>query len=650
MLLVRQLFGSSSNSWVRALIIFVLAWAVLVYVFVLKLTNTQGQGIGGGVGVGAGAGGGQGQGQGLSLTTGDNELNARRINQALQLLEHTKQRNEELKMLIDELMSEQLDKQSALKLIQRLENDAHNTKLMGGDGNLDDTLFEMMPADSDMANHGVDRLEGLDSQSRLSELHGQPGIEPSLEYELTRRRVQTNIAEIWNYFSTELGKIRKSLATKSNLNPNANVELEESIQQVLLQGAEHKRSLLSDMDHLRRVDGYEAWRHKEANDLSDLVQRRLHHLQNPSDCGNARKLVCKLNKGCGYGCQLHHVVYCFIVAYATERTLILKSRGWRYHKGGWEEVFRPVSNSCHDAGTANAYNWPGKPNTQVLVLPIIDSLMPRPPYLPLAVPEDLAPRLKRLHGDPIVWWVGQFLKYLLRPQTATRDFLYSGMRNLGWERPIVGVHVRRTDKVGTEAAFHGIEEYMTHVEDYYRTLEINGTNVVRRIFLASDDARVIEEARKKYPQYQIIGDPEVARMAAVSTRYTDTALNGIILDIHLLSMSDYLVCTFSSQVCRVAYEIMQTMYPDAAYRFKSLDDIYYYGGQNPHNRRAVIAHKPRSHEDLQLKVGDLVSVAGNHWDGNSKGKNTRTNQGGLFPSFKVEDKVETAKLPVYAGV
>lgn len=215
------------------------------------------------------------------------------------------------------------------------------------------------------------------------------------------------------------------------------------------------------------------------------------------------------------------------------------------------------------------------------------------------------------------------------------------------------VHVRRTDKVGTEAAFHGIEEYMTHVEDYYRTLEVNassGNHVVRRIFLASDDARVIEEARKKYPQYQIVGDPEVARMAAVSTRYTDTALNGIILDIHLLSMSDYLVCTFSSQVCRVAYEIMQTMYPDAASRFKSLDDIYYYGGQNPHNRRAIIAHKPRSHEDLQLKVGDLVSVAGNHWDGNSKGKNQRTNQGGLFPSFKVVDKVETAKLPVYAGV
>lgn len=210
--------------------------------------------------------------------------------------------------------------------------------------------------------------------------------------------------------------------------------------------------------------------------------------------------------------------------------------------------------------------------------------------------------------------------------------------------------MRRTDKVGTEAAFHSIEEYMTHVEDYFLTLEINGTTVPRRIFLASDDARVIEEARKKYPQYEIIGDAEVARMAAVSTRYTDTALNGIILDIHLLSLSDYLVCTFSSQVCRVAYEIMQTLYPDAAHRFKSLDDIYYYGGQNPHNRQVVIPHKARNHDEMHMQPGDFVGVAGNHWDGFSKGKNTRTNQVGLFPSFKVVDKVETAKLPTYPQV
>lgn len=36
------------------------------------------------------------------------------------------------------------------------------------------------------------------------------------------------------------------------------------------------------------------------------------------------------------------------------------------------------------------------------------------------------------------------------------------------------------------------------------------------------------------------------------------------------------------KVCRVAYEIMQEFYPDASDRFRSLDDIYYFGGQAVH--------------------------------------------------------------------
>ncbi|XP_073815042.1 alpha-(1,6)-fucosyltransferase 8 [Musca autumnalis] len=583
MSLLRQFFGTSSNTWVRALIIFCLAWAFLVYIFVTKLNPPS---------------------------TEEPDNTSKRINQALQLLEASRQRNQELQEMIDTLLNDdRVDKQSAQRLIQKLEYNIKNPL-------------------------------GIESKQDTPLPYGSPSNEPTLEYELLRRRIQTNIAEIWNFFSNELGKIRKQV------DPN----MKEDINNVLIMGAEHKRSLLSDMERLRQLDGYEAWRHQEAKDLSDLVQRRLRYLQNPPDCSKAKKLVCKLNKGCGYGCQLHHAVYCFIVAYATERTLIMKSKGWRYHKGGWEEVFLPISDSCVDIGAARANNWPGRPESQVVVLPIIDSLMPRPPYLPLAIPEDISYRLKRLHSEPIVWWVGQFLKYLLRPQKGTQEFLENSMAKLGWKKPIVGVHVRRTDKVGTEAAFHSIDEYMTHVEDYYLTQEINGTTMTRRIFLASDDARVIDEARKKYPQYEIIGDAEVARMAAVSTRYTDTGLNGIILDIHLLSISDYLVCTFSSQVCRVAYEIMQTLYPDAGHRFKSLDDIYYYGGQNQHNRQVVIPHKARNHDELHMKPGDLVGVAGNHWDGFSKGKNTRTNQVGLFPSFKVVDKVETAKLPTYPNV
>lgn len=80
----------------------------------------------------------------------------------------------------------------------------------------------------------------------------------------------------------------------------------------------------------------------------------------------------------------------------------------------------------------------GHADTQVINLPIIDSLSPRPPYLPLAIPEDLMPRLVRLHGDPVVWWVGQILKYLLKPQPKTTQLIQEAITRMGFQRPIVG--------------------------------------------------------------------------------------------------------------------------------------------------------------------------------------------------------------------
>lgn len=58
--------------------------------------------------------------------------------------------------------------------------------------------------------------------------------------------------------------------------------------------------------------------------------------------------------------------------------------------------------------------------------------------MPLAIPADLAPRLMRLHGDPIVWWIGQFLKYLLRTQLRTQELLDNSIEKLKFQKPIVG--------------------------------------------------------------------------------------------------------------------------------------------------------------------------------------------------------------------
>ena len=79
----------------------------------------------------------------------------------------------------------------------------------------------------------------------------------------------------------------------------------------------------------------------------------------------------------------------------------------------------------------------------------------------------------------------------------------------------------------------------------------------RRVYVASDDPKVLSECRKKFPSYEFLGDQSVAKSAAVSSRYNLNSLRGVISDIHMLSLSDFVVCTFSSQVCRIAYEIQQ---------------------------------------------------------------------------------------------
>uniref|UniRef100_A0A8D8Y921 Alpha-(1,6)-fucosyltransferase n=1 Tax=Cacopsylla melanoneura TaxID=428564 RepID=A0A8D8Y921_9HEMI len=470
-------------------------------------------------------------------------------------------------------------------------------------------------------------------------IHSPNLNQPSRKYERTLMKIGNDVQEFWYYINSELTKFKKE-----------SPQLASKLEQVISETAEHKRSLIKDLGSLQASDLFEEWRSKESLDLSDLVQRRLEYLQNPADCRTARKLVCNLNKGCGYGCQLHHVVYCFIVAYATQRTLIMKSKGWRYARGGWEEVFEPVSKTCTSLEGASISNWPGHEDTQVINLPVIDSISPRPPYLPLSIPKDLEPRLSRLHGDPIVWWIGQILKYLFKPQPKTREFLNKYGEKINFQKPIVGIHIRRTDKVGTEAAFHHVDEYMAGVEDYYKQLALTQTVNEKRVYVATDDPQVLTEIQEKYPQYKVLGDPSIAQTASVGRRYSESSLMGIITDIHYLSNCNYLVCTFSSQICRVAYEYMNTMYPDASARYKSLDDIYYFGGQVSRIHIAVLPHTPKDPSEMELVVGDRISVAGNHWNGYSKGTNLRTNQLALYPTFKVVPHVETAEFPTYPQV
>lgn len=134
------------------------------------------------------------------------------------------------------------------------------------------------------------------------------------------------------------------------------------------------RVLLASIRNLTIVDGYQSWREREHESLSKLVQARLNALENPSKaCVDVERLSCRLMEICGYGCQIHRALRCFLIAYALGRTMILISSifpceneedfswnvsdGWSYNAGGFEEIYQPISEVCDRSLATNASSW-----------------------------------------------------------------------------------------------------------------------------------------------------------------------------------------------------------------------------------------------------------------------------------------------------
>jgi glycoprotein 6-alpha-L-fucosyltransferase len=86
---------------------------------------------------------------------------------------------------------------------------------------------------------------------------------------------------------------------------------------------------------------------------------------------------------------------------------------------------------------------------------------------------------------------------------------------------------------------------------------------------------------------------------------------------------------------------------DKSSSFYSLDDIYYFGGQSDHNQIAILNHKAVNDLEINLKIGDIIGIAGNHWNGYSKGLNRNTQQTGLYPGFKTVEKIEVAQFKLF---
>lgn len=128
------------------------------------------------------------------------------------------------------------------------------------------------------------------------------------------------------------------------------------------------------------------------------------------------------------------------------------------------------------------------------------------------------------------------------------------------------------------------------------------------------------------------------------TRYTQNGYLSLLKDFYFLSNADYLVCTFSSNICRLAYEILLYRFPDAYKLVTSLDAYYMNYFEMDLHQIAVLDNSKSPTFGFQR--GDLIvkeyfsghNFDGYHRNGFSSGKLLRMmKRGGDFPSYKARD-------------
>jgi len=204
-----------------------------------------------------------------------------------------------------------------------------------------------------------------------------------------------------------------------------------------------------------------------------------------------------------------------------------------------------------------------------------------------------------------------------------------------------------------EAEYYSIDDYMKHAKEYFDQEQIrrNCTTCKMQVFVASDDSKVFSEMRNKYPEYMVIGDEKRATSASLASRYNSNSLSYLISDIHMLSLSDFIVCTLSSNVCKLAYELQQLRFVDGSWRIHSLNNHWLnFGSSSSHHHaeQVIYSHRANTPKELSFDVGDTIIDINYKQNGYSFGRLVRNNRSGFYPSYKTNQVIESYSFPTYS--
>jgi hypothetical protein len=296
--------------------------------------------------------------------------------------------------------------------------------------------------------------------------------------------------------------------------------------------------------------------------------------------------------------------------------------------------------------------------------------------------------------------------FILRPSAASAARHAEYRSSHAWASPVVGVHIRRTDKVTSkEAKHHSVPEYLAHVERYcdwklgsgwqeraqqhsqgdagaveaapgqQQPASADTVSSPRcSVYLATDEPAVVKEIQENFPHLHVITNPVALATGALTVpwhsnsgarckQYMEHTIcsltacirlvsagrgcrshpvvplplcrhnalpaaagdtkhrnskdggQGVYDDTILLSSTDYLVGTFSSQVSRLAYELAlvngsssQPAVTDPSLHYHSVDSMWYAGGMQ-HYEYCTTHVSSDSHTSRHLRGGHAHTCA-----------------------------------------
>ncbi|KII68810.1 Alpha-(1,6)-fucosyltransferase [Thelohanellus kitauei] len=218
--------------------------------------------------------------------------------------------------------------------------------------------------------------------------------------------------------------------------------------------------------------------------LVEYVQKVIYRNQNPKDCSDIEVIGYVPKEICGFGCQIHHIAYCLSVALGEGKPLVVKGSPWHEFDSIFD-VIMPISETCR-------YEMIETHNLKVKYVEVEDEY-PIKEYLPPIFPGNIKEQIEEFHTDPFLWYIAQIIMYILR----LRPNILRHLNLIEFSSPIVGVHVRRTDKTEAEAKCYPIKAYMKYVELYFRKIEQTTQISTKQVYLATDDPELIGEFRSR---------------------------------------------------------------------------------------------------------------------------------------------------------